>query len=140
MNTDDIVAIQQVEALYGHAVDSPDQSLFALVFAEDAVFDGRPCGAEIFVGRAVIAAWFALGKPPHPFAHQATNCWIRESDGRLLVKSKCIFRHPLDGTVCFGDYDDEVVKTPDGWRIKLRIVSPRDPVVAPGMGAHAVDG
>lgn len=131
MTTDDIVAIQQVQALYGHAVDFRDQSMLALVFTPDAVFDGRPCGSEIYRGLAAIEAFFALGKPPHPDAHLATNCWIREQGDRVLVKSKFLFRHPLDGTICFGDYDDEMVQVADGWRIASRLVTPRDPARQP---------
>lgn len=132
MDTKDIVEIQQLTALYSHAVDRADQSLFPLVFTEDAVFDGRPCGSPVYEGREAIAAWFALGKPPHPLAHHMTNCWVGEVDGRVAVKSKFIFRHPLDGSVCFGDYDDEVVHTADGWRIRRRLVTPRDPPAQPG--------
>jgi len=138
MEIKDIVEIQQLEALYGHAIDMPDQSLFALVFTEDAIFDGRPCGSERYVGREAIAAWFGLGKPPHPLAHHMTNCWVREEDGRVLVRSKCIFRHPLDGSICFGDYDDEVVRTAHGWRIKLRVVAPRDPPATLQPGTSGV--
>jgi len=127
----DIVEIQQLEALYSHAVDRPDQSLFPLVFTDDAVFDGRPCGSQRYAGRDAIAAWFALGKPPHPLAHHLTNCWVREENGRVLVSAKFIFRHPLDGSICFGDYDDEVVHTSGGWRIKHRLVTPRDPAAQP---------
>ena len=134
MDTKDIVEIQQLVALYSHAVDGPDQSLFPLVFTEDAVFDGRPCGSPVYEGREAIAAWFALGKPPHPLAHHMTNCWVREQDGRVLVKSKFIYRRPVSGEICFGDYDDEVVRTADGWRIRRRIVTPRDPQPPPAVG------
>jgi hypothetical protein len=48
----DIVEINQVQALYGHAVDWPDQTLLPKVFTADAVFDGRPCGgpAVLYLG------------------------------------------------------------------------------------------
>ena len=131
MRTDDIVEIQQIIALYSHMVDMPDQTAFHLVFAEDAVFDGTPCGDTIHAGRAAIEAFFALGKPPHPLAHHMTNCWVYEKDGVARVKSKYMIRHPADGRLYFGDYDDEMVKTADGWRIRHRLVTPRDPAVTP---------
>jgi hypothetical protein len=131
IDSKEIIEIQQLEALYSHAVDMPDQSLFPLVFTHDATFDGRPCGSELIEGRDAIAGWFALGKPPHPLAHHMTNCWVHQVDGRVLVKAKFIFRHPVDGNIGFGDYDDEVVRTAEGWRIKHRVVSPRDPQVPP---------
>jgi hypothetical protein len=140
MQTDDIVEIQQLIALYSHAVDMPDQSLFPLVFSEDGIFDGRPCGAELYEGREAISGYFALGKPPHPLAHHMTNCWVYEENGEIKVKSKCIFRHPLDGTICFGDYNDEVVRTASGWRIRRRTASPRDPAIPPDALEQIVGG
>jgi hypothetical protein len=132
MDNNDIVEIQQLIALYSHAVDMPDQSLFPQVFTEDAVFDGRPCGSPVYEGRAAIEAFFALGKPPHPLAHHMTNCWVREENGQALVRSKFIFRHPVYGEIHFGDYDDEVIRTGEGWRIRRRTVTPRDPPAQPG--------
>ena len=132
MNAEDTIAIHQLIALYGHAVDMPDQSLLPEVFTQDAVFDGRPCGSEEHVGLAAICAFFALGKPPHPLVHHTTNCWVREHAGKVLVKAKFLYRNPVDGNICLGDYDDEVVKTPAGWRIRRRTVTPRDPPFQPG--------
>ena len=45
MTTDDIVAIEQLEAFCHHAVDHADQSLLPQVFTPDARFDGR-CAAD----------------------------------------------------------------------------------------------
>jgi ketosteroid isomerase-like protein len=124
----DIVEIQQVQALYGHAVDWPDQSLLAKVFTQDAVFDGRPCGGnDLYEGLAAIAAWFGLGKPPHPNVHHMMNVWVYEEGGRVRVKAKWLVRNPKDGNIYLGDYDDVMQRTPDGWRIQHRIVTTRDP-------------
>ena len=128
VNFQDIVEIQQVQALYSHAVDWPDQSLLARVFTDDAVFDGRAWGGDdLYQGLPAISAWFALGKPPHPKAHYMTNCWVYEEGGQVRVKSKCLFRHTEDGVIYLGDYDDVMERTADGWRIKHRVVTPRDP-------------
>lgn len=124
----DIVEIQQVQALYGHAVDWPDQSLFPTVFTEDAVFDGRPCGGpDYHEGITAIAAWFGLGKPPHPKAHHAMNVWVYEEAGEVRVKSKWLVKNSDTGAVYLGDYDDVMARTEQGWRIKHRLVTPRDP-------------
>ena len=130
LSLEDIVDIQQVEALYGHAVDRPDQSLFPRVFTNDAVFDGRPCGGnDFYQGIEAISAWFALGKPPHPQAHHMMNCWVYEDGGQVRVKAKWLVRNPKDGVIYLGDYDDVMERTADGWRIKHRIVTTRDPSV-----------
>jgi hypothetical protein len=36
-------------------------------------------------------------------------------------------RNPKDDSIYLGDYDDVMERTPDGWRIKHRIVTARDP-------------
>jgi hypothetical protein len=127
MNPLDIIEIYQLMGMYGHAVDFPDQSLLPLVFTEDAVIDARPCNQELYKGRDTIAAWFALGKPPHPPAHLTTNPVVREEGGEVRVRSKWFFVRAKDGTMVTGDYDDVVVRTTDGWRIKLRVMIPRFP-------------
>ena len=68
LTTEDITEIQQVEALYGHAVDWPDQSLLPKVFTKDAIFDGRLAGSKksYYEGLDAIMKWFGQGKPPHP--------------------------------------------------------------------------
>lgn len=124
----DIVEIQQVQALYGHAVDWPDQSLLPKVFTRDAVFDGRPCGGnDLYEGLAAISAWFALGKPPHPKVHHMMNVWVYEAGDQVRVKAKWIVRNPKDGEIYLGDYDDVMEHTLEGWRIKHRVVTTRDP-------------
>jgi hypothetical protein len=131
MDVRDIIEIYQLMGTYGHAVDFPDQSMLPLVFTEDASIDARPCGQEVYKGRATIAAWFALGKPPHPPAHHMTNPVVREEGGEVRVKSKWFFVRARDGTMVTGDYDDIVVRTAEGWRIKLRVMTPRFPTQFP---------
>lgn len=128
MDTADIVDIYQLEAFCHHAVDHEDQSLFHLVFTEDARFDGRQCGGSLHIGFEAIQRFFALGKPPHPQAHHMTNCWVREEAGRVLVKMKWMVPDPATGKMVGGCNDDWVVKTPAGWRIKERIAMQRYPV------------
>ena len=137
MNTEDIVEIQQLMSFCHHAVDHTDQSLFPLVFTEDARFDGRLCGGPLCEGLEEIIAFFALGKPPHPPSHHMTNCWVREVDGRVLVKMKWFVPDPSTGGLNGGDNDDWVIKTSGGWRIKERDASMRYPgkITAPGAAS-----
>jgi SnoaL-like protein len=123
LDTKDIVEIQQLESFCHHAVDHTDQSLFHLVFTPDARFDGRLCGGPLLEGIDAIMVFFALGKPPHPPAHHMTNCWVREEDGRVLVKMKWMVPDPDTGLFHGGDNDDWVVRTDDGWRIKERVAT-----------------
>jgi SnoaL-like domain len=127
METADIVDIYQLEAFCHHAVDHKDQSLFPLVFTEDARFDGRLCGGPLYVGIEAIKGFFAEGKPPHPAAHHMTNCWVREENGRVLVKMKWMVPDRVSGRMFGGENDDWVVRTADGWRIKERVATVRYP-------------
>ena len=123
MEIQDIVEIQQLEAFCHHAVDHDDQSLFSQVFTEDAVFDSRQCGGPRCEGIEAIMAFFALGKPPHPAMHHMTNCWVREEDGRVLVKMKWMVPDPAVDRMWGGENNDWVVRTASGWRIKARIAT-----------------
>jgi hypothetical protein len=137
VETRDIVEIQQLMALYGHAVDAADQSMLPLVFTEDAVFDATAGGYDLMESRDAIAAWFALGKPPHPPSHHMTNAYVYEANGETRVKSKWLIINVRNGTVLSGDYDDLVVRTTEGWRIKRRNFMFRYPVsqaAATGVG------
>jgi hypothetical protein len=137
VETRDIVEIQQLMALYGHAVDAADQSMLPLVFTEDAVFDATAGGYDLMESRDAIAAWFALGKPPHPPSHHMTNAYVYEANGETRVKSKWLIINARNGTVLSGDYDDLVVRTTEGWRIKRRNFMFRYPVsqaAATGVG------
>jgi hypothetical protein len=128
----DILDIQQVQALYGHAVDWPDQSLLPQVFTEDAIFDGRQAGKDSYHdGLRAISAWFGQGKPPHPKVHHMMNVWVYEEGGEVRVKAKWLVKSPVDGSVYLGDYDDVMKRTPSGWRIRHRIVTARDPGMLP---------
>lgn len=133
MEARDIVEIQQLLALYGHAVDASDQSMFPFVFAQDAVFDARSTGWGLFEGREAIADWFALGKPPHPPSHHLTNVHVYELEGEIRVRSKWLVIDRRNNGVVSGDYDDVVVRTAEGWRIKHRSFLIRHPTIYEGQ-------
>lgn len=120
----DIVAIEQLMALYGHVVDAPTQERFGDVFTEDAVFHSRVRDVRL-EGLAAIREWFALGKPPHPPAHQSTNVHIHVTGDTVRVWSKYLAVDPETGGVRIGDYEDVVVKTERGWRIRERVSTAR---------------
>jgi hypothetical protein len=123
----DIIAIQQLMALYGHAADEPEQGLLPLVFTPDAVFDAGTVGWGEITGLDAIVAWFMEGKPPHPPSHHSTNVYAYEDGGETRVRSKWMILNSANGTVLSGDYDDVIVRTPAGWRIARRTVKMRYP-------------
>lgn len=124
LSTQDIVEIHQLIALYGHAADAPDQEQLAHVFTEDAVFQSNASGLR-FEGVEAIRGWFAEGKPPHPPAHQTTNVYVYTDGDTVRVRSKYLVINPTSGMPRSGDYEDVVVRTPGGWRIRERVSTDR---------------
>jgi hypothetical protein len=127
LETNDILEIHQLLAIYGHAADAIEENLLPLVFTEDGIWEAAgenrfaDIGPSRYEGREAIRGMFAMGVPPNSPAHHTTNIWVREEGGQVKVRSKWV-AHPERG-IYMGDYNDIVVKTPEGWRIKHRIVS-----------------
>jgi hypothetical protein len=142
LSPNDIMEIQQVQAMYSHAVDT-DPSLLPRVFTKDAIFDGRRTSdlKAYFEGIDVICSVFAEGKPRNPKVHTSMNVWVYEEGGQVRVKSKWLIRKwmrrgPTDGMIYIGDYEDIMERTPDGWKIKQRVCIARDP--GPVITAHSL--
>lgn len=127
MNTQDIVDIQQLIALCGHAIDADDQSLIPLVYTNDGVFDPSAMGAPAIEGLDALIAFYTATKPHLPPAHNTTNIHVYEEGGQTRVRSKWMMLSRRDGSWLLGDYDDVVVRTKVGWRIKHRRVKLRHP-------------
>ncbi|MBE7204468.1 MAG: nuclear transport factor 2 family protein [Parafilimonas terrae] len=138
LSTDDIVAIYQLESFCHHAIDHTDLSLLPQVFTADMRFDGRGCEGPLLEGLEAVTAFFALGKPPHPPAHQASSYYAYEKDGQIRCKSKWFILDPGGSGIYVGDNDDEVVRTADGWRIRERIATKRSGWITPEMAKAAM--
>ena len=139
MNSSDVVAIQQVINLYGHAVDRRGATLLGQVFTEDGVFDGTPGGVGWYQRLDTLVGWFELGAPTHPPFHIGTNAYVYESNGEVKALSKWLITNPRNGTVWSGDYEDTMVRTPSGRRIRERVCTVRsvDSEVAAKVASRA---
>jgi hypothetical protein len=122
---EDVLAIHQLLGLYGHVVDGGHLDRLAEVFTADATFDASEFGQGIHRGLDAIRAIFALGSPPHPPAHLATNIFAYREGDRTFAHSKWLTIDRATGRVRSGDYVDEVVNGPDGWRISHRAITIR---------------
>ena len=124
----DRLDIAELPARYADALDHLEPADLRRVFTDDAVW-------EVIDGRRLAGIdeiMEFMGRPDvHPGAHLMTNIYIDSvdegSDGSPLVhlRSRGIFpvgpsdpRNPT--TVFYGRYEDEVVQTADGWRIRHR--------------------
>ena len=124
LTPEDRAEIEQVIAAYGHVVDDNAWTSAHLVFAENFVFDFSHFGRPNLNGVSELRA--AL-KGRKVYSHHSTNVAIFEDeDGRVRVRSKFI-GFPVEGAPISGDYRDEFVRTPQGWRLSRRRSSVRDP-------------
>ncbi len=130
LTADDRLDIIELPARYADALDLLEPERLHDVFTDDAIWEviGRDTR---LVGIEEIKAFMGRGDV-HPGAHLMTNIHILAveedpADGGPLVRlgSRGIFpvgpsdpRHPT--TVFYGRYDDDVVRTDAGWRIRHR--------------------
>ena len=129
-----MVEITQLIHNYAHLADaakfepveSEPQQRLALVFTQDGVFDATQVnGGERWGGLDAIREMFARPKPSHTPAHMTTNVYVYEDGDTVRVKSKWQAAYWDREGMRLGDYDDVVVRTADGWRIRERVVTVR---------------
>jgi 3-phenylpropionate/cinnamic acid dioxygenase small subunit len=123
MQSSDMLAIHDLLARYGHVVDDADWRRLSEVFCEDGQFDLEAIGRGSAQGMEEIQLCFA--GLDHPLAHHTTNVTI-EPDGVQRARVRCKYLVVSDdGKSRTGEYHDDVVHTPEGWRIERRVVVPR---------------
>lgn len=130
LTADDRIDIMELPARYADALDRLKPERLRSVFTADAVWEIVD-GARRLVGIDEIMEF--MGRPEvHPGAHLMTNIFIEAvgddpRDGGPLVelRSRGVFpvgpsdpRNPT--SVFYGTYEDDVVRTDDGWRIRHR--------------------
>jgi 3-phenylpropionate/cinnamic acid dioxygenase small subunit len=123
LDATDLLAIHDLLANYGHVVDDADWDRLSDVFSDDGVFDLDAIGEGRAQGIDELRACFA--RLNHPLAHHTTNVTIEPvDDHRVRVRGKYLVVSD-EGKARTGEYHDEVVRTPAGWRLERRTVVPR---------------
>jgi hypothetical protein len=121
----DILAIQQLLALYGHIIDEREWSRVDELFTATSVYDMSQFGLIVVHGAAAIRELWSSPDAMHPLAHHATNIVVSEdADGTVRVISKGL---GLGGNGRIGSvvYRDVVERTPSGWRFGSRTAQRR---------------
>jgi hypothetical protein len=129
LTTDARLDIAELPGRYADALDRREADRLSEVFTTDAVWE--VIGGMRLDGLDEIMA-FMSRDDVHPGAHLMTNVYIDAvsddpRDGGLLVhlRSRGVYpvgpsdRHNPSG-VFYGRYDDDVVQTDAGWRIRHR--------------------
>jgi hypothetical protein len=132
LSTQDYVDLQQLYARYNMAIDSGDAEAWAATFTPDGVFNNTNRGHDGLV--QFIKDWREKRNGAQRrhwnsnLAYTATNDGARGSAYLILLD---ISVRPA-AIALTGIYEDVIVRTPQGWRFKSRVVhaDPAPAVVA----------
>jgi 3-phenylpropionate/cinnamic acid dioxygenase small subunit len=121
----DRLEIAEVLDRYAEVIDGKEWDRLGEVFSADAVLDyqasGGPRGSV-----AEVLEWLSYVLSPFSSQHLMTNKAIR-LDGDTATSRTTYFnpmRHTGDQVFFVGgNYEDRLVRTPDGWRIQERVQS-----------------
>ncbi|OJV28932.1 MAG: hypothetical protein BGO24_03165 [Sphingomonas sp. 67-36] len=122
----DIVEIQQLLAAYVYAIDAKDFDALDRVFTADATFDYTVTGGETG-DYAKIKPWLAKALAPFPLTQHLIGLPLIRIDGDRASARTMLF-NPMRLARPGGDhlffvgatYVDDLVRTPEGWRITHR--------------------
>jgi 3-phenylpropionate/cinnamic acid dioxygenase small subunit len=115
--------VAEVLVRYATGIDGRDWALFRSCFTDDCDADYGPIGhwqSADEITAFMVDAHEAAGHT----LHRITNVVVRPSDGgaasRSYVDALVLFADGTSGTRATGFYDDELVRTDDGWKIARR--------------------
>ncbi|MDX2379017.1 MAG: nuclear transport factor 2 family protein [Acidimicrobiia bacterium] len=123
MDPADRLELHELPGRYGDAIDDRDWARLDQIFTPDAIFDLTDLEAPRLDGLDEIKR-FMDESATHPQTHTMTNIYVDETvDGvRLNFRILALGRSGRVGTA---SYYDDVVKTPNGWRVAHRVVTLR---------------
>ncbi|MBV9995347.1 MAG: nuclear transport factor 2 family protein [Caulobacteraceae bacterium] len=126
MDAADLIEIHQLMGNYGHIIDERQWSRIRELFTEDAVYDLTPMGGRVYSGPDEILDFWKDPATNHPLAHHVTNVVVTEDDdGTVRVVSKVISHRVGGGGSAM--YRDVVRRTPQGWRMAVRVAHRKTP-------------
>lgn len=120
---DPVMEISEVLVRYATGIDRRDWALFRTCFTEDCEADYGDIGS--WSGVDAMTEWMDQAHAPAgPSLHRITNQAV-EVDGdratsRSYVDAMILAPDGQHGNRAHGYYDDELVRTPDGWKIARR--------------------
>ena len=125
-NSDDVTGVIQTINLYAFATDSLQIELFDRVFTANVIADFG--GGAMWNDRDSLIRDFIAIHAPFDFTQHATTnhvVTVNGDEAHSLCYYQARFSRPVaEGGNIFettGWYDDALVRTPDGWRIRHRV-------------------
>ena len=124
MDVHDIVAIQEVLALYGHVIDEREWSRLDEVFTDDHHFHSST--GRVFRSLDELRAYWLGPEVTHPIGHHVTNIIVTPVDeDTASCISKGLYVRAED-QITSAVYRDVVVRTAHGWRLRERRITVHD--------------
>jgi uncharacterized protein (TIGR02246 family) len=115
--TEDRDEILQLMYRYNHAIDSGDAAGWAATFTPDGVFD---VAGQLMSGQDEL---IAFAESVRGYRHTVVNPVIDVAGDAATVRAYFVV---FKGTAlaAIGSYQDEVLRTPGGWRFAKRVSTP----------------
>jgi 3-phenylpropionate/cinnamic acid dioxygenase small subunit len=115
--------ISELLVRYATGIDRRDWPLFRTVFADDCELDYGEIGA--WKGVDAVAEFMEqvhalAGHTMHRLSNQAITVDGDKAEARTYIDGLIMAGDNKTGVNAIGFYDDEIVRTPDGWRIARR--------------------
>lgn len=122
--TDDRQDISDLLVRYATGIDRRDWPLFRTVFADDCELDYGEIGA--WKGIDAVAEFMEqvhamAGHTMHRLTNQAVTVDGDKATARTYVDALIMGGDNKTGVNALGFYDDDIVRTADGWRIARRL-------------------
>jgi 3-phenylpropionate/cinnamic acid dioxygenase small subunit len=119
--------IAEVLVRYATGIDRRDWPLFRTVFTDDCELDYGEIGT--FIGVDAVAEFMELshsaaGHTLHRLTNQAITVNGDRAQARTYIDGLIMAADNKSGVNAIGYYDDEIVRTADGWRIARRRFTP----------------
>ncbi len=123
MDPADRLELHELPGRYGDAIDDRDWDRLDQIFTADAVFDLTDLGAPRLEGLDAIKRYMAEDAD-HPRTHTMTNIYVDETAEGATLRFRILALLP-ERRVGTASYYDDVVKTPEGWRVQNRVITLR---------------
>lgn len=123
---EDVEEIRQLFNAYGRLADAKDWVGYSELFAEDGVFDSQHSIGTVTGSQEIRERLgSAYGDDPADALHLFHNIDIEVDGDRAWAKSIWTFLRPgsngyLPQVQMMGQYNDVLVRTPNGWKFQLR--------------------
>jgi 3-phenylpropionate/cinnamic acid dioxygenase small subunit len=141
MDVADRLELHELPGRYGDAIDDRNWEGLGKIFTEDAVFDLTDLGGPRLEGLDHIRRYMDT-EAQHPRTHMMTNIYVDDDADAVRMYFR-IVAYLKDRSPATASYYDEVVKTPEGWRVKDRLITARRrplPGSAPGATSGGAGG